>query len=124
MGALVTPPLQGWLEGSVWLGVTPPLQKWFDSGSLDHASPIRGLPRSRLVVSKSWLSSMLGLGRCVDDVVGLRGWTTWLDVFVVERKSWMRETTRELSVPVLKTKTTRASAAYEGDYGGVSDKSQ
>ena len=22
---------------------------------------------------------MLGLGRCVDDVVGLRGWTTWLD---------------------------------------------
>ena len=30
-----------------------------ENGSLDHASPIRGLPRSRLVVSKSWLSSML-----------------------------------------------------------------
>ena len=25
---------------------------------------------------------MLGLGRCVDDVVGLRGWTTWLDGYI------------------------------------------
>ena len=51
-------------------------------------------------------------------MVGLRGWTTWSDVVVVEVKSQRMETTRELSVPVLNTKTTRASAAYEGDYGG------
>ena len=46
--------------------------------------PLRGLPRSSiwLVVSKSGLSSMLGLGRCVDDVVGLRGRTTWLDGYI------------------------------------------
>ena len=40
--------------------------------------PPRGLPRSSiwLAVSESGMSSMLGLGRCVDDVVGLR--SIWL----------------------------------------------
>ena len=35
-----------------------------ENGSLDHASPIRSLPRSRLVVSKSWLLSMLTSAMC------------------------------------------------------------
>ena len=51
-------------------------------------------------------------------VVGLRGWTTWSDVVVVEVKSQRMETTRELSVLVLNTKTTRASVDHEGDRGG------
>ena len=82
MGLWSRPLSKGGWRGPWGLGVTPPLHKWFESGSLDHASPLRGLPRSSiwLVVSKSWVSSMVGLGRCVDDVVGLRGWTTWLDV--------------------------------------------
>ena len=52
-----------------------------------------------------------------DYAVGLRGWTS-CDLKYREVKSQRMETTRELSVPVLNTKTTRASAAYEGDYGG------
>ena len=44
------------------------------------ALPVRGLPRSRLVVSKSGLSSMLRLGDVLmmwsDYAVGLRGWTS------------------------------------------------
>ena len=59
--------------------------------------PPRGLPRSSiwLAVSESWVSSMLGLGRCVDDVVGLRGRTTWLDGYIKYRegKSQRMETT-------------------------------
>ena len=59
-----------------------------ENGSLDHALPIRGLPRLRLVLSKSWLTS------------AMRWWhgrTTRLDV-MESRREWPRVLAHDFAV--------------------------